>query len=311
MRLTYLFLLLVLHSCQNKQNGETEKTKLETLTLTDTLKVELLNSEIPNTTNLNSENIAIDSAEVPLGSLTILDFVQNGLNRLVKTNDSLFIEFLTSFTTYQNNTNDILYNSAKYEIDNTLAYSQDDVVAPEALEFRDSVKQMGFIVAMTEGSIYLDKDPDFLKQFSPYLSKRMNVFLEEYRDDINNPFMVDNSIIISFKELIRRMIFWENFSKDQPDFELPEYAYNEFEKYVFYLMLGTGNTPIHDWGNPMKVRIEILETYNSVIKQYPNSKASEYLKDFLKYLEQKKFIYDNSFHQYGREKFPNFYGSQN
>ncbi len=101
MRLTYLFLLLVLHSCQNKQNGETEKTKLETLTLTDTLKVELLNSEIPNTTNLNSENIAIDSAEVPLGSLTILDFVQNGLNRLVKTNDSLFIEFLTSFTTYQ------------------------------------------------------------------------------------------------------------------------------------------------------------------------------------------------------------------
>jgi hypothetical protein len=307
MRFTILLAIFFLFSCQNKNqsDGETVSSKA------------LPKAEVPMETNPEEQNAVdtIGDSEVilvtqkPLGLRTLEDFEVNGSGRTTKTNDSLFVEFLKSFTTYQNSANDILYDHPKYETWNTLAYSDDDIIKSEALDFQDSVKLIGFTIGMTEGSIFLEKDPEFLNRFSQYLSKRMNSFKAQYNLENEQPLAEDGGLAITINEHIKRILFWEIFGNDHPDFELPEYANNQFEIYIFYLMFGMDNTPIHDWSDEMNVRTEMIDTYRSVISTYPNSRAAELLGDYLKYLEEKGFKYDRSFDEYGRRNFPSMYGN--
>jgi hypothetical protein len=164
-----------------------------------------------------------------LGLVVLKDFEQDGENRSTETNDSLFIEFLKSFTNYQNNMNDRLFDDPNYDTYNTLIYTNQDLIDPKAKEFEDSVNSIGFYVSASEGMIFLEKDPQFLKTFSIYLSGRMNTFRAQYSKEIQYPLSEDGGIIISTAEHINRMLFWEKFANDHKSFELPSYASDQFE----------------------------------------------------------------------------------
>ena len=170
------------------------------------------------------------------------------------------MEFLINFTTYQNNLNDSLYNDANYETYNTLIYSNETLIDPKAKEFEAIIKEYGFFISSSEGDIFLEKDPSFLNNFTIYLSERMNVFKKQYIKEIKFPIAEDGGIIISTKELIERMLFWEHFARSNKGFELPEYAQEEFENNLFYLMFGMDNTPIFDWNSqPHKIKSELTK----------------------------------------------------
>ena len=308
MKYVILFSILVLWRCYGNQKNQSELTS-EKPTFSDTTFSEQPKSNETDEINPSKgESMEImDSLDTPFGLSVLLEFEKNGKSRSTTTNDSLFAIFLKSFTTYQNQANNSLYDDQNYEIYNTLIYSDDDAVDPKALEFQDSVKHMGFIIGMTEGIIFLEKDPEFLNRFSPYLSQGMNIFLKQYNLENEEPFSEDGGLTISIEEQINRMIFWEDFSDKNTDFELPEYANNNFEMYLFYLMFGMDNSPIHDWSDSMKIRTELIDAYNSVIQNHPNSRAVPFLKDYLSYIQQKKYRYDRSFDDFGREKFPQLY----
>lgn len=244
----------------------------------------------------------------PLGLEVLEDFEKNGEKRSKQVNDRLFIEFLKSFNAYQNEMNERLYDDSNYETYNTLIYADKEMIEPEAKEFEDSVKNLGFYVSASEGMIFLEKDPQFLKRFAKYLSEPMNTFRNQYSKEILSPMASDGGLIISTKEQIQRMLFWERFAYQHSDFELPNYANEQFKMYLFYLMFGMDNTPIHDWSDSLNIRPEVIKTYKQIIEEYPKSDAVPYLIDYLDFLEQKNFKYDRSFNEYGRRKFPDMYG---
>jgi hypothetical protein len=282
----------------NKKNSNIEKSKKPEIRLTDTLN------------NIENEEIKLNEITgLSLGAYTLIDFELNGADRSEKENDTLFIAFLKSFTDYQNKSNELLFDHPKYEIYNTLAYAPNDSIYPEAIKFQDSIQQIGFIVATSEGSIYLEKNADFLNKFSPYLSKRMNLFLSKYNVENNEPIAEDGALIITMREHIKRMLFWEKFKNNNPDFELPEYAENQFEMYLFYLMFGMDNTPIYNWNDSFKIRTELIDTFNTISTDYPDTRATKMINEYLKYLEEKDFKYDTSFNVYAKEKFPNMFGA--
>lgn len=293
--------------CQSRTISDEKEQSINTQS-TDSIATTLkpVNSD---SSELNLEEGNSYKYELPLGLSVLRDFEQNGNNRSTELNDSLFIEFLKSFNTYQNNMNNVLFDDPKYDTYNTLIYSDENLIDPEAKIFEDSIHNLGFFISNSEGMIFLEKDPQFLKKFAKYLSERMNTFRIQYSNEIQNPLAEDGGIIISTDELIKRMLFWEKFANAHKDFELPNYANNQFKMHLFYLMFGMDNTPIHDWSDSLQIRPELIKTYNHIIEDYPNSDAVEYLKEYLNYLEQKNFKYDRSFNEYGREKFPNMYGN--
>jgi len=308
LRLTFFIILFGLLSCQSRTNSLNNEQTAE-IESKDSVVTNLAPS-IPDKIESEQESKPkANKSELPLGLTVLTDFELNGYQRTTSLNDSIFVEFLKSFTTYQNNMNDQLFDDPKYDTYNTLIYADEKLVDPTAKEFEDSVRNMGFYVSSSEGMIFLEKDPQYLKKFSMYLSERMNIFRTQYSKEIQYPLAEDGGIILSTDEHIKRMLFWEKFENDHKGFELPNYANNQFEMYLFYLMLGMDNTPIHDWSDSLQIRPEVIETYKQIIEEYPNSNATTYLKDYMNYLEQKNFKYDRSFDEYGREKFPEMYGN--
>lgn len=303
-----LIIVFGLLSCQSRTNSQNSEQTTE-FQKPDSIMANL-EPEQSSTTELTPDSKPrFDKTQLPLGLTVLKDFEQNGKNRSFGVNDSLFIEFLKSFTIYQNSMNDLLFDDPMYDVYNTLVYADNSLVDPKAKEFEDSVQNIGFYVAMSEGMIFLEKDPQFLEKFSKYLSARMNMFRIQYSKEIQYPLAEDGGIIISTDEHIKRMLFWEKFANDYNDFELPDYANDQFEMYLFYLMLGMDNTPIHDWSDSLHIRPEVIATYKQIIEEYPNSRATAYLKDYMNYLKRKNFKYDRSFAEYGREKFPKMYGN--
>ena len=296
-------------SCQQNQKKTFSNSNNNNITIIEKDKIKQTEIKILDTIkNVEDEKIKFNRlTELPLGLSTLKDFELNGDERSEKINDTLFIAFLKSFTEYQNKSNDLLYNNPKYEIYNTLAYSSNDSIYPEAIKFQDSIKQIGFIIATTEGSIFLEKNSSFLNKFSPYLSERMNLFLIKYNLENNQPFAEDGALIITIDEHVKRMLFWEKFKNNHPDFELPKYAENQFEMYLFYLMFGMDNTPIYEWDDTFKIRIELIDAYNRISMNYPNTRATKIINEYLKYIEKKNFKYDKSFNEYAKIKFPNMF----
>jgi len=308
LRILITIIVIFLFGCQNKQNSKDKGQSSDIITTESELNDEFTVIE-PDTPKRNQEQKPNSKkSELPLGLSTLRDFEQNGNNRTVKENDSLFIEFLTSFTTYQNNMNDLLFDDPNYDTYNTLIYADKNLVNPMAKEYEDSVRKVGFYVSMSEGMIFLEKDPQFLSKFSEYLSEQMNQFREQYSKEIEYPLAEDAGIIINSEELIKRMLFWEKFAKGNIDFELLVYANDQFEMHLFYFMFGMDNTPIHDWSDSLGIRPDVIEDYKLVIKRYPNSRSAEYLIDYLDFIDQKSYKYDKSFNEFGREKFPGMYG---
>ncbi|MEO1254718.1 MAG: hypothetical protein AAFY41_07525 [Bacteroidota bacterium] len=306
LRLTFIIAVFGLLSCQSRTNSQNSEQTTE-FQEPDSIETNL-ETQQQKLTELEPDSTS-DKSQLPSGLAVLGDFKQNAENRSNKVNDSLFVEFLKSFTTYQNSMNDLLFDDPMYDTYNTLVYADDNLVDPKAREFEDSVQTMGFYISTSEGMIFLEKDPQFLEKFSNYLSERMNTFRIQYSKEIQYPLAEDGGIIISTDEHIKRMLFWEKFAKNNTDFELPDYANDQFEMYLFYLMFGMDNTPIHDWSDSLKIRPEVVETYNNIIDRFPNSDAVSYLTDYLNYLEQKNFKYDRSFDEYGRQKFPEMYGN--
>lgn len=303
MRLTFIIIILSLLSCQSKTDSEDSDKDTKTQTADS-----VVNDFESSKTEFTEPETEQKKLERPLGLEMLEDFEKNSENRSTQVNDSLFIEFLESFTAYQNEMNERLYDDPNYETYNTLIYADLDLIDPEAKYFEDSVSSMGFYVSASEGMIFLEKDPSFLNKFSIYLSEPMNIFRTQYSEEILSPMAEDGGLIISTKEHIQRMLFWERFADEHKGFELPNYANEQFKMYLFYLMFGMDNTPIHDWSDSLNVRPQVIKTYKKIIEEYPKSDAVQYLSDYLDFLEQKNFKYDRSFNEYGRRKFPDMYG---
>lgn len=311
MRIIVIILAIGLISCQNKTkvNITEKKTNIE-LNSVDSKNVDLTN-DVTNSKDLSpisKPKYLLSKNSVSL--LTLKDFKKNGYLRSSKNNDSLFVEFLINFTTYQNNVNDSLYSDPNYDTYNTLIYSDEKLIDPKAKELESIIKEYGFFISSSEGTIFFEKDPSFLNNFTTYLSERMNVFKKQYIKEIKFPIAKDGAIIISTKELIERMLFWENFAVTNKNFELPEYAQVEFEMNLFYLMFGMDNTPIFDWNSqPYTIRPELIKEFERVIEEHPKSKSVKYLEDYLVFIKDKKFIHTKEFDEYARTKFPKMFGN--
>lgn len=190
-----------------------------------------------------------------------------------------------------------------------MIYSDEELINAKAKEFEMFVEQVGFSISSSEGMIFLEKDTNFLNKFTDYLSERMNSFKTQYIKEIKYPIAEDAGIIISNEEIVQRILFWENFSKSQKDFEIPNYAQNEFQMNLYYLMFGMDNTPIYKWDKPHEIKSEIIETFNHIIEKYPKSKAAQYLNDYILFIEENNYQYDSSYNEYARKKFPFMYGN--
>jgi hypothetical protein len=128
------------------------------------------------------------------------------------------------------------------------------------------LKGKGILVKYSEGTVYLTQDLDYVNAaFSNCLTAPMQKYVDQSAKEDREGFSEDAGLSIPLKDLGDRLLFWENFLHENPDFALKDGAQSQYKYYLFWFLNGMDNTPAFDY---------------STKKLDPEFKAAfEYLKD--------------------------------
>lgn len=122
----------------------------------------------------------------------------------------------------------------------------------------------------SEGPI-LSVDFDYLaKLVKGKGSEALKSYVTQMQKELKKPVIKNGKLKISFKEVQKRLIFWDNFLLQHGDFCAKDRVVNHYNHYLQIFLLGTQNTPIFD--NEKQMLLPTMEKlYQKTLKKYPNT----------------------------------------
>ncbi|RLA79675.1 MAG: hypothetical protein DRG78_12470 [Epsilonproteobacteria bacterium] len=162
------------------------------------------------------------------------------------------------------------------------------ISAKREKRYKVKLSKVGLIIYQSEGMYYVEADNTwFLNEFGDSLPSEWKKFLIQSDYEAKNYFAEDGVLQVSLEELRKRIVFWENFLNDYPDFSEINEAKESLSSYLLFYLSGLyssinfAHTPISS--------ADIGKSYENFIKQ--NSKSKYY--DIVK--SQYTIIKNNAF----------------
>jgi hypothetical protein len=273
---------LTLLSCKNRSNESQSDNNFKSADI----KTEIDSIKPETIIDSGTEIVTFDwSLTQELKSTLVSD-----LQRDSKNIDKHIMKFLDDYTKIENDFNEILFDLSNYDSLNTLAYSPDNIVFENAIEFKNKVEANGFSIAQSEGMIYIAKSTDYIKSdIAEFLDSTSADFINLYCQEIDSICCEDAGIIISDKLLVERALLWGNLLEKCQDLEYKRVAESEFYSYLSLIYSGQDNTPSFDWQTKEFSRSR-FDLMNEIIETYPDSKAAIEFKEFTELLVSEGFI---------------------
>ncbi|MBO9699994.1 MAG: hypothetical protein J7604_07270 [Sporocytophaga sp.] len=221
--------------------------------------------------------------------------------------DSLFFIFNKYYDLVTDSLNSVLeHDTTDYTPFVTISRQK----APEkrAKTYYNELRRNGFNFNYPEGIIEIEQDRDFIKrEFYHILSHRMIEYLDQVNYENKNWFENDASILLTEKDFLERLLWWEKFNNTNPEFLFSKEGKNNERYYLYFLLNGMDNTyPFMDEGKlveyfknlyeladnyPVETEcIKVIRKQYEMIKQ-SGMKDSEERQDFLKELQRENKIY--------------------
>lgn len=205
--------------------------------------------------------------------------------------DSAFVEFHKLYEKLERVLNTDAYVGYSWDDDlPCISYDEEGNELPKdkrlaALEKR--LKKYGFRVECWEGYPGIAGERAYIAtHFYAYVSPEMKAFLEGLRKERDDLLSVDAGISVTEEEYTDRLIWWENFNREHPDFILSKRS-QSIQRYLFtYFILGMDNTPSIDYlsddnGVERMVLDEyFVQAYDYLNKKYPNSESNKLVKPY-------------------------------
>jgi hypothetical protein len=203
--------------------------------------------------------------------------------------DSLIVTFLDDYSKTIEHFNEILFNLSNYDSLNTLIWADKSKVLQCAVEFENTVEKNGLKIAFSEGSIYITKNTNFIKNdIINIIDPISREFINLYCSEIDSICCDDAAIIISKKTLTNRILNWGNLFEKSSHLMYSKIASSEFSSNLNLLYNGQDNTPSFDWTTG-KFSQESIKYMNEVIQIRPNSLAAKEFKVFLDLLQKEDY----------------------
>ncbi|WP_123902691.1 hypothetical protein [Chryseobacterium elymi] len=141
----------------------------------------------------------------------------------------------------------------------------------EGLEFRE----------VGEGYTEIWSAPDhYFTVFKNKVTPDYNSYIAQMAIEAKDNYAADAGLIISWKELGERLIFWENFMKKYPESQLLKTVKKDYNNYLHDYLYGMDNTPTYEIADG-KLYDENRNEYKRIIKKYPNSYTAKKVQEFL------------------------------
>ncbi|WP_312900809.1 tetratricopeptide repeat protein [Chryseobacterium taichungense] len=126
----------------------------------------------------------------------------------------------------------------------------------------------------------------YFSVFKNKVTPDYNSYIEQLEKESEGLYAADAGIMISWKELGDRTVFWENFIKKYPQSPLLPRAKEIYGNYITDYLFGMDNTPTYEYSDS-KLYDENREEFNRIIRKYPNSYVAEKAKALMDMLDAK------------------------
>lgn len=167
-------------------------------------------------------------------------------------------------------------------------------------KYKSVLNNYGMNIYKSNGIYYVDELPNFIYQnFKDYISKPMLEFINIRKNEILNGFAENDSLLIPFYDLGKRIVTWENFLNENPNFILYNEAKGFYDLYITIYLTGMNNYPVFD--KKGKLLNSAKESYNEFIKYYHSTKSAAIVQKYLNLLAKDDYMYSKNIVQFLKE----------
>lgn len=172
-----------------------------------------------------------------------------------------------------------------------VAWNPDNKPIPESVKKAEAeYKKHGLYFITPEGMINIDFAPGhWEKTFRKVASPTMQSYLKQVSLEQKEGFAEDAGLSISPSQLAKRVIFWEKFRKDNPDFPLAKDIKQTHSDYLMILVSGLDNTPYCTFNDGHPVDPEFRKAYEMVLEKTSSGKSRDVIKGWYDILKEKDF----------------------
>jgi hypothetical protein len=281
----YLFaiIILVFFTACNKPISNNVTTDNYSLLLASDSMVHAI--ENPNITAFRNYIHQLDSSSAKSMDLSLKEFKRIFTNKSTGLCDTAYLVYQQFIDTIELKINDKLLNDTTQYM--PLFTSTN---APQELvNANKELIKYGFKYVASEGQVYIEQDRSYvLKNLLSLFSESMKTYLQQIEKENREGFMADASIVIQPKQHVDRIIWYENFISDNPDFILIKNCKSYKKAYLTYLFSGIDNTRLFADKEKMILSPYFINAYNYVLKAYSDSEVATLLKPLSVAIEQKQ-----------------------
>lgn len=202
-------------------------------------------------------------------------------NQAIK--DTAFVEFRNLYYSVINKCSENFWNNQELITKLTTAK-----VDPEVTDFNKKLSDNGLRLSVTEGSFYIDEQPDFLYNvFNRYVSGSVKEYLSLRKNELEEGFSEDANLSITFRSLGDRIITWEDYINKYPASPFLAEAKFSYHLYLNTFITGLDNFPL---SLDQKLKPEIKSEYENFISRHKNNVSGKIVENYYNILSQQNFI---------------------
>lgn len=184
-------------------------------------------------------------------------------------------------------------------------FNDQQPVSKKFLEYKEKLNKNGFKISTEEDMTYIEEDWNFiLKSFISSVSPTMKDYIVEQTKENNEGFMNDASFTISPIQLIDRIIWYEKFNYENPQFIFIENCKAKRLNYFSFLLTGIDNTPLYEDNENDSMSAFYRSALDYLRNKYPGSETAKLAIPYFTAIEQNKIeTADDILKNYRKEGF--------
>lgn len=296
MKFIILVLTLMMFCFSCRENKTVNQDKM--IDLNDSSKKESIKAE--NNTHLqNYIKYLATLKEIDITSISkAISYFDSGFDKIdSEIFDKLFAEFNNFYEkvmNYQKNQfSEFEYNEQLkiYEAMFDITSQTEDWIPPDDNQknYANFLKENGLNLCNLEGNIYICIDYVYIfNKIKDKISLPTEQYLIQLQSESEELYTSDAGIIVPIETIANRIIFWENFIKDNKEFIYINEATKLFTEYKKAFFYGSENTPAFNI-ETKALNQEFKEGYNFIIENYSKSEIGKSTKEYFDILEKNNF----------------------
>ncbi|WP_415405832.1 hypothetical protein ACLHDG_08690 [Sulfurovum sp. CS9] len=161
----------------------------------------------------------------------------------------------------------------------------------EEKRYKTELEKVGLRLDQSEGMYYVEADSAwFLKEFGAGLTDAWTKYFKQWNYETINYFSEDGVMLISFEELRKRVVFWESFLNDYPDFPEGNNVHETLSNYLSFYLSGLYSTL--NFSHIPISSTDIRKSYENFLKLNTQSKYYEVVKSQYNIIKDNAFVID-------------------